>query len=359
MQGNSIEKRCVLLFICIIIVLSYSIKPTVWLDLFRYYQYSEEIPIELSILDYISYELSIHVDFIYYLCLFFVKKANIPVQVVTCVFSCMYYIQIIYIIEYYRKKLGEKQYSVLVSSLMIFSTLMACGPLLVLTISRQLSAICFLLSALISYLNRKYFLMSLFVLIALMTHVGVFIFLLVLLFAYLIWIIYKKFAIRNRTIKMFYIIPITFTVLVGNIGLLFLSVISFLLSPILPPAYVEAYLQMTTTSNIIQTHTRFINALPVLLIYLGTTILIMIVRKINFMILVTISLSFFMILFSFSFPFIGQRMNLILPISFYFLLDGIIADKSINLNFKKLSLFIMFGIICCYLFELYLCRNLF
>ena len=359
MQGNSIERRCVLLFVCIIIVLSYTMKPTVWLDLFRYYQYSEEIPIELSILDYISYELNIHVDFIYYLCLFLVKKANIPVQTVTSVFSCMYYIQIIYIIEYYRKRYRDRQYSVPVSLLMIMSTLMVCGPLLVLTISRQLSAICFLLSALISYLNRKYFLMCSFVLIALMTHVGVFIFLLVLLFAYLIWIIYNRFAIKSRTVKMFYLIPITFTILVGNIGLLLLSVISFVLSPILPPAYVEAYLQMTTTSNIIQAHTRFINALPVLIIYLGTTILIMIVRKINFMILFTICLSFFMILFSFSFPFIGQRMNLILPICFYFLLDAIIVDKSIDLNLKKLSLFIMLVIICCYLFELYLCRNLF
>lgn len=359
MFEKDIEKRIVIFFICLISILSFTIKPTVWLDLFRYYQYAEEIPVDISLGDYLSYELDSHVDFIYYLILYGVKKMHLPVQLVTCFFCTIYYIQIVYLIEYYRKISGDRVYSLKISSLMFLSSLMACGPLLLLTISRQLTAICFLLFAIILYLHRRYTLMFLFVIISLLTHVGVFIYLLVLLFTYIIWKFVTKFSIKTITLKTFYIVPILYAVFTGKIGLFFLSVTSFFLGTILPMAYVESYLQMATTSNIIQAHQHLKSAIPVLLIYMGTVILVTIVKKINFLTLFTICLSFFMIVFSFSFPFIGQRMQLILPVAYYMLLDNIMADKTINKNRKALSMFIMFGIVCCYLFELYLCRNLF
>ena len=359
MLEKDIEKRIVIFFICLIAVLSFTIKPTVWLDLFRYYQYAEEIPVDISFVDYLSYELDTHVDFIYYMILYGVKKMHLPVQLVTCIFCTSYYIQIIYLIEYYRKNCGSRLYSNRISSLMFLSSLMACGPLLFLTISRQLTAICFLLFAIILYLHRKYVLMFLFIVIALMTHVGAFIYLLVFFLTYIFWKLYSKYSIKIVTIKFLYIIPILYAVITGRIGLFILSITSSLLGTILPQAYVDSYLQMTSTSNIIQAHQQLKSALPVLLIYLGTVVLVSIVKRINFITLFTICLSFFMIVFSFSFPFIGQRMHLILPISYYMLLDNIMDDKTIARNMKKISLFIMFGIVCCYLFELFLCRNLF
>lgn len=174
------------------------------LDITRYYELVENDVLRYhNLLDYIEFQLSSHVDFIYFSSLYLANKIGISLNLVTTFYLSIYYI---IICELLRKKYGLKH----IRGVILFYILMSAPFIWVQEISRNLAAIAFMYCSLFEFNRGKKIVAVFFAIGAVFTHFSLIIFILLYFLAFFM----QRINLNRKIVILFFL----FIIIIGYIS---------------------------------------------------------------------------------------------------------------------------------------------
>lgn len=219
MKSNTIF----ILFSFFLGILSFFFVPFEALDSYRYYFYAKSFDTFSSISEFISFYFIWKFDFVYYLLQYLVILLGLPCQVVTGIFvTCLYFF------SFKLLKKVEEKYDIEVSHyqgimLRVF-VLTSVSLITVWSISRNVTGVVFVTLGVYYILSKKYFGALFFFTLAVFTHVGLFLFLLLFFVGYLFPVLslpgIKKYSLLLSPLILFFA-PKFVSLLLSNAGKLF------------------------------------------------------------------------------------------------------------------------------------------
>lgn len=197
-------------------ILAFLWVPPEAIDSSRYYAYgANNINPDLSLTDFILSNFIVGVDFVYYLFFYWCIKLNLPFQIVTGISIGLLYYQSFVLMDNIRSKYGIsiiKQDDYLLKIFVILSV----SFVTVFGISRNVTALVFFAYGLNSLIIERYKRAIIFFVIAIFTHVGLIIYLTILLIAFY----WRSIHIRNIVVRRMVLLIIT---LIGINSYLFMN----------------------------------------------------------------------------------------------------------------------------------------
>lgn len=182
-QINFSYFQYVLLFICIY-WMSYTCSQVDTFDLSKYYYGANYYVEHSSFVEMIENRITYNIDFLYYVILYLMVKASIPLNLVTTIIVFLYYILIV---NTFRKTTVKR-----LSGVVIIAVLFITPMTWIVSMSRNLTAFLFLYIAIFFYYKNKVIIPLLFAVAAVFTHFSVLMYVAVLL----VCIFLKKVPIR-------------------------------------------------------------------------------------------------------------------------------------------------------------------
>ena len=174
------------------------------LDITRYYELVESDALRYhNILDYIDFQFSSHIDFIYFSSLYLANKAGISLNLVTTFYLSIYYITIC---ELLRQNYGLKQ----IWGVILFYILMSAPFVWVQEISRNLAAIAFMYYSLFQFNKDNKIVAVFFAVGAIFTHFSLIIFVLLYFLAFFI----QGINLNRKIVLLFFL----FILIIGYIS---------------------------------------------------------------------------------------------------------------------------------------------
>lgn len=156
-------------FVCSFFI-AFAFTPTKEFDLYRYYEFYDNINVNQPVTDFFSEVQQVNFDFIYYLTLFFAKTNNIDKTFINGWFFAFYYYVTLLIVDSHVTK--AKNLPFRRSWQLLLIPLLVAPPIYTLSISRTVASLGFFILSIYLYSNgkRAFSLISFFG--ALMTHIG-------------------------------------------------------------------------------------------------------------------------------------------------------------------------------------------
>lgn len=191
--------------------LGYLYNPNQDMDLYRYYQYADDIDSGISILEFIKATYLVNFDFIYFSFFLLFKKLDIPKELVTALFLGLFYSQTLLFLELVEKKFFNIENKKCINLVKLFSIL-SVTPIIIFSISRNLAGIAILLIGVNLFLKNKkiYFLLFL---LSIFTHLVMMVYIAGLILFYN----FKSIHINKRLYRNIFLIVATVVGLMSKI----------------------------------------------------------------------------------------------------------------------------------------------
>jgi hypothetical protein len=182
--------------------LAFLFVPDSAFDSYRYYQDADTTYSNMDLIDVVIYCYDTYFDFIYYVLLSFVKKLGLPYHVVTGISVCVFYYQSFLMVDLAREKFDLTKGKV-DGFIATGFALISVSYIVIFAISRNLTALAFLFTAINQFLKGHKFKGILFFVATLFTHFGVSVYVLLIVIAYRIK---DSFFAKNKLRKRFLMI---------------------------------------------------------------------------------------------------------------------------------------------------------
>lgn len=331
-EKKRFEYRAYIFFILLIGVISYRVIPNIYQDLYRYYVYANQISTSNNIKEFLQNTIDERGDFLYYLFHYLLKCLGLCPNFMTGVSVALYYLIILLFLEkirtYYKFNFSNPIYSTFITlSLLCISDFWT--PIL---IARNLVAILFLILSLYSLWTNKITVSLFLLLFAFCTHLGIFLY----LFVFLTIILAHRLLLYLNLLKKFSALKIIISyfillILIKYSFNIVISVLNSYFSNILPVKYVESYLNKEyENASLISQLGGLGNSFHFIYIYLFGITGFFFVKKWNTLTFYSFFYYLLFVFFSFTLPFVGQRLSLLLPITFAILSYNILSNSNIK-----------------------------
>ena len=274
------------------------------LDLYRYYENANMLSVDTSIWDYIKLQFLREGDFFYGVSFLLVKKIGLPISVVNFFYVGLYYWMIYKILSYYSTiRESDYKFSWLFVYVAVF-TFWAVQPILVFSISRQVSAIAIFYIGILYYLKGKPKVCFLFIVFSMFFHVGMFMFIILVMLGYYVY----KLRLYNLFARRTFVWLIVVGLIISAINLSTVMNIINNFSFIFSERYQNTYLGMEQDDSSMGLSLDMM--LQILLLLMNLSIL----KNNNLLFSVGIVLYFALCFFATNMFFLVQRTFLFLPV---------------------------------------------
>jgi hypothetical protein len=175
--------------------IAYVVVPHPAMDLYRYYESASSFNLDQSLVEFVSDWFSSNFDFIYFSSFFLARKAGLPVEVVTAVFVGIFVYQVVRILEFVSETYPMSRSGKL---LVPAFALASASIVLLLMISRNVAALAVFFIGVNWLLREKFVRAAIYFLLAVFTHVGLIVYILLFVVSYFVpWLRISSRSRRN------------------------------------------------------------------------------------------------------------------------------------------------------------------
>ena len=182
------------ILIIVFTLLSMFYNPDPAHDLFRYYEEANKMKMSDGFMGTVTYYYSQNSDFLYFVAFYFVRFIGLPIQFVNGLFVFLfYYASTQIILDLARWK------NVSIKEINHAITFAFCSTpfVFIFSISRNTAALAFLFLSIHYFFNKKYYLLVLYAILAVLTHIGISLYIAIAAFSIAISWVLERFNITK------------------------------------------------------------------------------------------------------------------------------------------------------------------
>lgn len=268
------------------------------LDIHRYYEYTESNSLHYnSVREYIEFELSSHIDFIYLSLLFLCHTWNLSPDIVTIFYISLYYISICAIIHKNQKRS--------IPGIILFFVLLCAPYCWVQSISRNLAAIATVYLAIYQFLCGRRNWGIILSIAAIFTHFSIIMLILICITSYFL----RSIKIHRKIIYLIFISSIVLSIFAPSILLDFIIHLADN-----SDNHYSAYATLESEAFLLNPYLGMGDKIPMLYLYLSSIYLLLINKKQDFFFWVLLILCSLLGFAFFTSTMFVQRIAMMMPL---------------------------------------------